>query len=256
MAEHDEGGRTVKSVGKVFAIVKLLDERDGARVTDIANDLEISKASAHHHLTTLLDEEFVVRDGDEYRLGLKFYDYGMRVKNEVPLCGATASSLEQLAEQTGEMAWLLVEEHGWAVSVEKAVGQNAVQTLGRLGKRMYLHYHAGGKAILANLPRERRREIVERHGLPQLTEDTITDVDELERHLETVRERGYALHDSEAVVGARAVGAPIMIEGEVEGSVAITGPENHMPDERFTEELPGLVMGTANEIGLRFAYSN
>ncbi len=55
------------------------------------------------------------------------------------------------------------------------------------------------KAILSAFPDERVRDIVDRHGLPAKTPQTITDPDALFEELATIRERGFALNREEIV---------------------------------------------------------
>lgn len=43
------------------------------------------------------------------------------------------------------------------------------------GHRVHLHNTALGKAILAHYPRERLEAILDRHGMPQTSEETIID---------------------------------------------------------------------------------
>jgi DNA-binding IclR family transcriptional regulator len=238
----------------MFAIIEHLAEHEDGGVTAIAEETGISKSTVHHHLSSCLDQEFVVKEDGEYRLGLRCYDMAVRVKQENKLYQRGGDVLENLAEDVNEVGWLVVEEHGRAISLHKAEGESAIQTLGRLGKRTHLHYHAAGKAILANLPQEERDAIVDRYGLPKRTEHTITDPAELELHLSEVREQGYAVHEDEAVIGARAVGAPIIVDEAVIGSVSVAGPANRIQNERLHDILPEKVMGAANEIGLKYSY--
>lgn len=245
--------RRVKSAGTLFGVLDTVHALEGAGVTEVADRLGIAKSTAHDHLSTLVEHEFLVKDGTEYRVGLKSLHYGMGAKNRIELVDAAGPSLEHVVEETDEIAWLVVEEYGQAVYVEKAVGQRAVQPYGSIGKRVPLHNIAAGKAILAHLPEERIRGIVEQRGLPAQTERTITDIDELLAELETIREQGYARNDGETFEGFRAVASPILHEGELLGSIVVSGPENRLRGERFETELPDLITGAANAIELSLA---
>ncbi len=58
---------------------------------------------------------------------------------------------------------------------------------------------------------------------------TITDPAAFARHLQTVREQGWALDDEEDVVGIRCVAAPVFgYTGHVVGSMCALGPKNRM----------------------------
>jgi DNA-binding IclR family transcriptional regulator len=164
--------------------------------------------------------------------------------------------VDDLAEETEEKIWCAVEEHGRSVHIYGARGKHSVRTHARVGHRNYLHQHAAGKAILANLPDARVTDIVETHGLPARTPHTITDPDELRAELDTVAERGYAFNFEESVEGLHAVGAPITDgDGTAIGAISISGPANRLDGTLLREDLPALLLGTVNEITINLAHA-
>lgn len=252
MGSYDTG-RRVKTADTVFDIIQLVQESDGAGVSEIAEEVDLAKSTVHDYLNTLVDREYLVKEGNTYRIGLKFLYHGMNAQNWSELVNVVRPALQEIADETGEIVWFLVEEQGKGVYLEKARGTQAVQPYGRLGDRVHLHGIAAGKAILAHLPDERVHEIVDRHGLPKRTEQTITDPDELFTTLEQIRERGYAFNDNEAVNGLRAVASPVHCDGEVLGSIVVSGPESRIRGDRFRETFPELVTKSSNTIELTLA---
>jgi len=201
---------------------------------------------------TLADHDFVSKQGETYELSHLFLTLGEFIRHESVMYRYGRKQVEQLSEDTGEYAHLTVEHNGLGVNVFKTRGRVA---LGeefqneRLQKPDFLHYSATGKSILAHLPEERVDAIIDEHGLPERTEQRITDSDALYEELETVREQGYARNDGEEVRGIRAVGAPILTEDRtVLGAVSVSGPESRLEGERFESQLPSTVMSAANVI--------
>jgi DNA-binding IclR family transcriptional regulator len=254
MTSDNSQKRRVKTADTVFTIIETLREMDGATVSELASELDMAVSTIHNHLSTLEDREYVVREDSVFRLGLRFLAHGTYAKHKMDLPTVVRPSLDQLADQTGEVAWLMVEEHGFVIHLSKAMGESAVQTYGEVGKRAHMHQLAAGKAILAHLSEERIREIVDKHGLPKRTEHSIADLDELLDQLQTVRERGYAFNEEEVVEGLRSVGAPIVKENDVVGSISVSAPANRMIGDRYRKEIPELIMGTTNEIELKLSY--
>jgi DNA-binding IclR family transcriptional regulator len=253
-SEADRPG--VKSTHTVFAIIELLIQEDGATVSEIAEQLDLAKSSVHDHLKSLYAQEIIVQDDNEYRLGFKFLEIGSKVKARHELSTLAKPKLEQLAEDTNEATWLIIEEHGRAVYAQKIVEEQALQVEVPLGKRAHLHTTAAGKAILAYLPHKRIDEIVERHGLPKKTDNTITDRETLQNHLEQIRQQGYALNEGEQIPGVRAVGAPILYDGEVCGAISVTGAEYRFKGDRFHSDLPDRTKAIANEIEVQMSYQS
>lgn len=246
----------VKAGTKLFKIVETVQRHDGPTLSEIADDLDFPKSTTHNHLETLKEAGYLVETDGQYQLSLKFLDHGVHAKRKRKIARKVPPSLDQLSDDTNEAAWLMVEERGYCVGLEKALGERAVQTSGRIGRHTRLHYHAPGKAMLSELPQERVDEILDQQGLPQKTEKTITDYDELMEQLETIRERGVAFDVGEAIAGIRSIAAPVVCEGVVEGAVAVVGPKNRLKGDRFRKEIPDLVSGAANELELRLMYDD
>lgn len=241
----------VKSDETLFAIVEQIGRADGVQLTEIANALEMSKSNVHSHLRSLEDAGFVVREGDEYHVGLKFFDYGIQARNRRDIFDAAQPKLEALSDRVGERTWCFVEENHQAVYLCGASAENPVKTPHRVGRHACLHHLAGGKAILANLPDEYVEEIIADQGLPAITEHTITDREELFEELERVRDDGIAYNMEEAMTGLRAIAAPVLsVDDGVYGSVSLSGPANRFSRERIDSELKDLLLGVANEIEL------
>lgn len=255
MGTNGRATRPVKTVDTVFGIVEALRELNGGTITEVATHLGLAKSTVHDHLRTLHDREYVVEDGGTYRLSLRFLDHGIFARRNDPLLPASRHTLEELADETGELVWLYIEEHGMAVTLEKTVGEHAVSTVGRVGMRTPIQAPAAGKAMLAHLPDERVEEILDRRGLPGLTESTVTDRDRLEEQLTEIRDRGFALNDGETIYGLRAVGSAIVCDGQVLGGISVAGPTKRLRDERFRETIPNAVLGAANAIELTISES-
>ena len=247
----------VQASTRTLRIVEALKHLDGTGVSELANHLDLPKSTVYNHLQTLMNEEFIVRDGDVYRLGLRFLDFGAFVSDRVPLVRAADDELEKLAASTGELTNLMVEEHDLGVYVDQVEDEGAVNTSLHVGKRVTLHQTAAGKAILSHLPRERVHEIVDRRGLERMTDNTITDRDALLAELDETRERGYAIDDQEWHRGLRCIAAPIRDQSdEALGAVSVAGPMSRVTGERFDRELPDAVLSTANVIELNVEHAD
>lgn len=240
--------RTIKSVATACRIIDALVELNGAGVTELAEHLDLSKGGVHTHLATLQDHELAVKTGETYRPSFRFLEVGEYVRREQGLISIARPELDNLAETTGDRSHLVIEEHGRSVLVYTAAGSNALASTSFVGRRRLLHSTASGKAILAHLPRSRVDEIIDQHGLPRYTKNTITEPDELYEELATIRERGVSYNCSEKVAGLQAIGAPILDSDDaVIGSISVTAPLSEISGESGTE-LSELVKNTANII--------
>jgi DNA-binding IclR family transcriptional regulator len=108
---------------------------------------------------------------------------------------------------------------------------NTLQIL-EVGSHLPPHATALGKVLLA-LRDDSHGDLP--HDLPQLTRETITQPDELERALEQVRANSWASEREEAVIGEASIAAPIRDRrGEVAGAIGVVGGVERI----FVEEIP------------------
>jgi DNA-binding IclR family transcriptional regulator len=245
----------VRTTEKTLRVIEALKSLEGSRLTELAEHVDMGTSAVHNHLSTLEEHGYVVKEDDEYRLGLKFLELGGFTRNQEELYKVAEPEIERLAEETGELVNLMTEDQGMGVYLKRSKGADAVDLDTYAGMRVHLQSTALGKAILAHTPEERVDEIVDYHGLPRITERTITDRDELDEALERVREQGYALDDGERLQGLRCVAAPIKNDENVAiGAISISAPANRVKAHQFEGELPELLQGAANVVELNIMY--
>jgi DNA-binding IclR family transcriptional regulator len=240
-AGEDSSSRTIHAVERTIDIFEALHELEGATVTELTERLGYSKSSVHAYLTTLEENEFVTKEEYTYRPSYRFVTMAERLRrSHYGIYKYGRESAKRLAEETGEYIQLMVEEYGMGIHIFTASGIKGVYAdKYPVGRPCPLHCNAAGKAILATLPEERLERILFQRELDEITENTITDPDELLAELEEIRETGVAFSTEEAVIGMRGVAAPVIgPSGETMGSLNISGPLSQFDTERFRETLP------------------
>lgn len=253
---NEPGKRTgVKSDETLFAVLDALRGTGGAGVTELADELDVAKSTVHNHLASMREHGFVAKAGDEYRLGLELFGYGQEVRNDVDVYRAARPVVDSLVETTGEMVWLLAPQQGRVMYLYGRAGETSVDVNTILGSWDYMHCTSGGKAILAHYDEERVNSVVERHGLPARTANTITDREELAAELDGVREQGYALNLGEDLEGIHAIAVPLLYEDEIQGSIAVAGPAHRVSEERCETEILDALIASTNDVELNLAYA-
>ncbi|ELZ05212.1 IclR family transcriptional regulator [Natrialba asiatica] len=245
----------VKTAQTTFRIVEALKELDGATVTAIADRLELPKSSAYNYLKTLEHEGYVVSDGRTYELGLRFLDLGAYARTQKKLYDVGKPELRTVADETGELANLLVEENGYGVFIVRERGSDAVSIDSYTGQCVHLHTTALGKTILAYLPPERREQIIDSHGLPAKTDRTITDRESLLDELETIRQREVAYDREERINGLHCVAVPVFRDDRISGAISVSGPSSRLDEDRIQESILPKLRHAATIIELNQTYS-
>lgn len=246
----------IKSARTTFAIVERLVILDGAGVSELAAELDTAKATIHDHLKTLDELGYIHKDGQEYQAGTKFLRIGEQIRVNMDIYRTAKPELRKLASKTGEHASLMVEENGVGVYLLNAEGPNTVNIVTPEGTPTKLHTTAPGKAILAHLPEERIRAIIDEEGLTAETENTITDREELMAELDGVREQEYAVDKEEGLKGLQGVAEPVFSrkEDRIAGAISIYGPSRQTDMEDFETELVEELRRTVNIVEINFSY--
>jgi DNA-binding IclR family transcriptional regulator len=248
-------GSIVQSVETAFDVVETLRALDGGTVAEITAQLDLSKGAVYKHLTTLCKHGYAVKQDGEYRLGFRFLDYGGWLRSRYVGAERIKRQVRELAAETAEVAQFGIYEHDRVVTLFRENGSRGVFTRTRLGRRLYPHQTAGGKAMLSQFPIEFVRRYCARSGLPQATTNTITDEEALLTGLERIRERGYALNAEESTEGLVAVAVPLVPDGRVVGACSIAGPRHRLGDDRIGGEIAPTLLSAVNELELNITHA-
>jgi DNA-binding IclR family transcriptional regulator len=251
---NESDGRTLGTINNMFDMVEILENSGRLGVSELAEQMNTSRSNAHLYLSTMRERGFVVKDRSKYKLSYRWLGTGGIVRNQERLFEVGYESIDKLAERTGELANLGVEQNGFRVLLYKSEGADAVTDKTPIGEHTYMHWSALGKAILASMDDERVESIIQRQGLPAATEQSIDNEAELFEHLDTIREEGYAFEDEEREHAMRAVAVAITNpESRPIGSVSISGPKHRITRARIEDEILDEMRSEADAIGLRYS---
>jgi len=254
-ADDADSGNRIQSVENAFNIVDELKEQGGCSVSDLARTLDVPKSTAHVYLQTLQDLGYVVQVGDEYHLGMRFLELGGHVRHDLNVYQAARGEVDELSEAVGEVATIGYEENGMRVLIYRTEPISGISDNAPTGEFTHMHWTALGKVLLSRHSNDEIRDIADRVGLPEATEQTITDIDSLLEEIETVRKQGFALEDEERVNGIRSIAVPI---GDVDASgnaaISVAGPKHRFSDQRIEDELLPELNNAANVIELQYKH--
>lgn len=226
---------TVSTTETSLAVIETIRTHDGIRLRQLAEELDLSKSTVHAHLTTLRDTRYVVKEGEFYHLGLKFFELGEYVISRKEIYDIAEEEITALNDRTNRIADFSVEEHGRVVSLFSEL-YDSQSTFLSDRRTFYMHNTASGKAILAEIGDSRVERITDQWGLPRETDHSISTADELLAELENTRERGYAVNDEEVVSGLYSVAKPVyQPHGRVCGAVSLDCPKYRVTNDTIDD---------------------
>lgn len=224
------GPRTHETTETSLAVLEAVTEINGGTLSELSEHTGLATSTLHTHLRTLVEAEYVIREGKTYQAGLKQFHLGEQARHRDERYALAKEAAATLAGRVEEEVNFAIEENGRTIILFGATASSPGDGF-QAGRYFHAHSSASGKAVLAEYTEDRVREIIDRRGMPALTDRTITDYDELLAELETVREQGYAVNDQEELDGLRAVAIAVNNpDGSVFGTLDISGPPYRLPD--------------------------
>ncbi|MFB6227665.1 MAG: IclR family transcriptional regulator [Halobacteriales archaeon] len=245
----------IGAVQTTLRILESLFERESAGVTEISRLTDLPKSTVYTHLNTLENEGYLRSKNGEYQPSLRFLELGETTRRKSPLFNIAKPELDELAEETGELVNVAVEEDFEAVYLYLAYGTNAVRLDTHPGKRVPLYCTAIGKCLLAHMDERRRETYLDQLSPDPVTKQTITETDTLRDRLESVRERGYAIDRGERMGDIRCVAAPIIIDDDCIGAISLTSVISRLRGTRLNETIPNKINDTASVIRVNLTFS-
>jgi IclR family acetate operon transcriptional repressor len=243
-------GGSVQALDRGLALLAILAEEDGLTLTDLARKSGFSPSTVHRILLTLESRGFVQNDMERgyWLIGIKTFKIGSAFLRNRRVASMGRLTMRELMQATGETVNLGIEDNGEVVFISQVESHDTLRAFFRAGSRGAMHSSGVGKALLAEFPEHRIRQICGARRLERFTEKTRTDLAELLRELEESRRRGWAIDDEERTLGMRCVAAPIFNEhGEPIAGVSISGPSVRITLRKLDEFGP-VVRRAADEI--------
>lgn len=229
----------VQSIERAFDLLEAMADAGGVvGLSQLAATSGLPLPTIHRLIRTLVNLGYVRQEPSrEYALGPRLARLG---DSSTALIGRWADPhLRQLVDSLGESANLAMLDGDHITYVAQAQGSHSMRMFTEVGRRVWTHCTAVGKAMLAQLPAEQVEEILHRSSMPRQTIHTITDRAALFIELDQVREQGFAIDNQEQELGVRCVA--VALPGRpTRAATSVSGPETRMTGELISRAVPVL----------------
>lgn len=234
---------TLGSVANAMRIIKLFRSHPTLSVTEVSQELDVAKSTAHRLLTTLVAEGFAQRDPLKhvYHPGSTLVSVGLAAMGSFDVQRRANAPIRQLAEHVGETVKLVVAQGQFTRCVQSVQIDNSLQVGDEVGLMLPITATAAGKVLLMNRTEEEMLRLFPA-GLPAVTEHTIVDVGELMVELQVVRKRNWASSHEESSLGIEELAVPVMgMANRIVAALAVAAPTVRMNPERRTRIVAALL---------------
>ncbi len=253
MAERKEARVSIQVIERMLSLLDALaDSPHPATLKALAQATQLHPSTAHRILAVMTQARLIERhEVSSYALGIRLLELGNIVKSRLNVREIALPFMNKLHETIGEAINLGIRDRDDIVYIERSSsGRALVRVVYLLGGRAPLHLTSLGKLFLAAEDAAEVRAYARRSGLPGKTPHSLTDLDALEKELETVRRLDLAYDNEEAEIGLRCVASPVRND---EG-IIVAGLSISAPTDRHDAGWAAQVKRTADEISRALGY--
>jgi IclR family transcriptional regulator, KDG regulon repressor len=224
-----------------------------AGLPELSAAMKLHKTTAHR-IAHVLESRGLLRrglDSNRYRLGLHLYDLGCQALDHVNIRDEARSLMTRVAFEVRETVHLALLDRAEVLYIERIEAQRSLTMGSKLGSRNPVYCTALGKSILAYSPETEVDQILASCRMEARTRNTITNVLNLKKQLESIRDRGYAIDDEEIEDGVRCIAAPILNAGNrAVAALSVSGPSSRITPDRF-QPIGKTLLKAAQELSTR-----
>ncbi len=201
---------TLGSLGKGLRVLEAFRaEQPRMSISDVAAVTGLDRATARRCLLTLHDGGYADYDGKFFTLTARVLRLGMGALAAMPLAQLVQPWLDQLSDRIGQSTSVSILDGTEIVYLARAA-QRRVMSIGLMpGSRLPAHCTSMGRVLLAALPADEARAIIEASDLTPRTPHSLTDPVEIMGRVDAARRDGYAVIDQEVELGLRSIAVPL-----------------------------------------------
>lgn len=236
--------RVIESVDRALRIVEYLATSTpaGVPLAQLAADMNLNKATAHHTLSTLKSRAWVEQDPDTgaYRLGegvspiTEYFTSAERLSTLLhPVLIAIMNSCNELVH----MGTLVERDIRYLDKVEP---NRAIRVVSYIGRETPAAVTALGRALIAARTEEMGSE---RHEVARWYTGRVNSAaadatehqhiqERLEHYMDFYTSHGYTEEIGENEPGIACVAVPLFISGKARAAISVTAPIERMDDAR------------------------
>lgn len=245
-----------KAFIKGLRLIEVLSLSDKPRgVTDLANDLQLTKSNVHRLLVTLQQQGYVrqIPQQSDYELTTKIWELGSHVIGRMDLPRIARPSMEWLAQKTRETIHLSVLDNTDVVYVDKIESEHHIRAHTSVGWRAPAWTVATGKAMLARMPDDYLLRF--KDHFRQYTPTSKASLEALRQDIKTIRMQGFAaVYHGEWREGIAAVACAIVDRSNrLVGGIGMSGPDTRVKKAQI-KEYSAYVLAAAAEVSRLYGY--
>lgn len=203
-------GDIIHGLMRGLSVIECFDE-DHARmsITDVALRTGLERATARRCLLTLVHLGYATYDGKFFQLTPRVLNLGHSYLAATPLPRLIQPFLEELSRATGESTSAAVLEGTDILYVARASTRRVMSINLGAGARLPAYCTSMGRTLLAALPADEAKAILQRSEIVAYTARTKADIATITTELAVIAAQGFAVIDQELELGLCSIAVPL-----------------------------------------------
>jgi len=242
---------------QLFEVFRTSEKSEEYGVTQLSKTLGLHKNNVFRLLATLESRGYIEQNKftENYRLGIGIFNLGQKFVNKLGILKLAKPFMEKIVNETKESVYIGILREGVVIYLDIVESDQTVRIVSRVGKDAPAYCTAIGKIQLAYASEEEINKVYMGARLKRYTDNTITSLPELKKHLKIVAEKDYAFDDEEFEESVRCIAVPVKdYLGVPVAALSVTGPVCRMSYERMNNEILPIVQKYAREISKRLGF--
>jgi IclR family transcriptional regulator, pca regulon regulatory protein len=242
----------VGSLEKGLRVFQAFDDSHRAlRLTEIAAATGLDKSAAQRFTHTLHELGYLRKDPKtkHYRLAPKVLELGFSYLRTDSLVERAMPYLLEANRRSEETVNLLELDGTDVIYVARVPGRHQITFDVVLGTELPAYCLAAGRAMLAHIPQDQARAVLDASHRVNYTPRTVTDPDAIMRLVGEARKAGYAICVEEYSPGEISIAAPVLDYGrQPVAAVSMAVPSARWTVQAVEKKLGPIVVETAQAI--------
>jgi len=243
------GNYIIQTVSRAMDLLEQFQEGNAELdIADLSNRMKLQKNNVFRLVATLKAKKYIEINYStgKYRLGIKTRALGQVATRLMDFSNQARPFLDFLKQKCHETCHFSVIKDGCTYYLDGVESDLPVRVAERVGSSRPLYCTAAGRVHLAFLETKKQMELLSASEMKELTANTITDPGLLQKELNNVLQKGYAIDDQEHDAGVMEIAAPVFdSNGSIIGVLSILGPEMRLAGSRLKNELLPLLCQSA-----------
>jgi IclR family KDG regulon transcriptional repressor len=252
----DEPKYSVKVLEKVVKILDLYTYTDTSFTLDqIARKTGLSKTTAFRILKTL-EKHAIFRYNrleEAYSLGLKLMELGGIVYSSLSIRNVASPYLDALSHSLKATILFGIIRDDHLMYLDKRESESIIRVSSYIGLKRPPYYGMLGMTLVAYMSEEEKNRLLQLYPPAKITDKTVTDVKELMRRFDQMKNLGYYIEREEVIDGVISIGVPIRdFPGNVVAALGACMPVFQVNDkitQRAIKELMAASMSISKQLG-------